>query len=112
MRHFTDVLREIRKGAVVDACSEGLATVTRGVLETGKAGSVTLTLTVKPPKAKGDNVVTVVSDVKVKEPRDDLPEAIFFADESGDLLREDPTQQRMFAEADDGTPARRLRDGA
>lgn len=114
MRLYTDVVRDIRKGRVVDAASEALALVTKGVMETGKAGSVTVTLTIKPPKTRGDNAVTVSADVKLKEPRDDLPEAIFFADENGDLLREDPTSQRMFAEADDGSDQRprRLREAA
>lgn len=109
MRLFTDVLREIRKGVVVDAASEALNTVVRGVMETGKAGGVTVQINIAPPKTRGDNALVVTAKVVTKEPRDDLPEAIFFASEDGDLLREDPTQTRMFAEADDGQPARRTR---
>lgn len=112
MKHFTDVLREIRSGAVVDAASEALATVTKGVLETHKAGSVTVTLTIKPPKKHGDNAVTVLSDVKIKEPRDDLPEAIFYASEDGDLLRDDPTRQMLWADAEDAPHRTRQRERA
>lgn len=101
MRLFTDVLRDIRKGRVVEAASEALAEVTRAVMETGKGGTVTLTLTVKP-QAKGDNAIVVGAKVAAKAPKLDLPEAIFFADGEGSLLRDDPTQQRMFADTGEG----------
>lgn len=111
MRPFTDVLRDIRKGVAVDAASEALSTVVQGVMATGKPGAVTVTITVKPPKSRGDNALVVLADVKVKEPRDDLPEAIFYASEDGDLLREDPTNQRLFADADDLADRRGLGGG-
>lgn len=111
MRPFTDILRDIRRGRVVDAASEQLATIVRGVIATGKPGELTLKLSIKP-QGKGDNAVVITTKLTGKEPRDDLPEAIFFADEAGDLLREDPTQTRMFAEADDGEPTRRRRGDA
>lgn len=38
MRPFTDVLRDIRKGKVVDSLSERLAEVVQGVLDTNKGG--------------------------------------------------------------------------
>lgn len=98
MRPFTDVLRDIRKGRVVDAATEHLNDVVRGVLDTNKGGEVTLKLTVKP-QGKGDNAVIVSAKVSAKVPQADLPDALFFADLDGDLLREDPTQQRLFAGA-------------
>jgi hypothetical protein len=104
MRPFTDILREMRKGAVVDELTDQLATVVRGVLATDKPGAVTLTLTVKP-QGKGDNAMIIAAKVGVKEPRDDLPDSIFFADDDGDLHRNDPTQQRMFADAEAGLDA-------
>ncbi len=98
MRLITDVLRDIRKGRVVDAASEELAAVVRAVLDTDKAGELTLKLKVKP-QGKGDNAVIVSVAVASKRPQADLPDALFFADLDGDLLRDDPTQQRMFADA-------------
>lgn len=98
MRLITDVLREFRRGRVVDHASEELARVVRGVMETGKAGSLTLKIFVKPPKTRGDNALILTAAVNASEPQPDMPEAIFFASEAGDLLREDPTNQRLFAE--------------
>lgn len=97
MRPFTDVIRDIRKGRVVDAATTELAEVVRGVLDTNKGGSLTLTLTVKP-NGRGDNAVIVSAKLAAKVPQVDLPDALFFANLDGDLLREDPTQNRMFAD--------------
>jgi putative lipoic acid-binding regulatory protein len=98
LRPFTDVLRDMRKGRVVAAATDGLAELVVSVLETNKAGKLTLELSVKPG-TRGDNAVYVAAKVTVKSPRPDLPEALFFADADGSLLRDDPTQQRIFADA-------------
>jgi hypothetical protein len=100
LRLFTDVLRDFRKGAVVAKASEDLQAVTQAVMETGKPGQLTVTITIKPPKSRGDNVLEVSAQVTPKAPQHDLPTAMFFADVSGDLLRDDPTQQRLFAGVD------------
>lgn len=71
------------------------------MLDTNKAGELTIKLTVKP-QGKGDNAVIVSAKVTSKVPQADLPDALFFADIEGDLLRDDPTQTRMFADADTG----------
>lgn len=105
MRLFTDVLRDIRRGRVVEAASEELAEVVKAVMITGKPGSVTVTVEIRP-QGKGDNALIVSAKVNAKEPQEDLPAGIFFADPgTGDLLREDPTQQRMFATAPEATIA-------
>lgn len=101
MRPFTDVLRDIRRGRVVDAASEDLAKVVRAVLDTNKPGELTLKLTIKP-QGKGDNALIVSAKLSTKEPQAALPDALFFADFDGDLLRDDPTQNRMFADATSG----------
>ena len=100
MRPITDVLRDIRKGRVVEAASEELAEVVRGVVDTGKPGELTIKIKVKP-QGKGDNAVTLSAFVTSHKPKVPLPDAIFFADVDGDLLRDDPTQTRMFAGVDD-----------
>lgn len=118
MRPFTDVLRDIRRGRAVDQATRLLAEVVRAVDETGKPGSVTLTLTVKPEKGGGSQK-TIVAAVKAKKPEGDIPEAVFFSDPAGDLHRTDPSQQEMFAEAggggrhavDAGTPTLHARAG-
>lgn len=98
MRPITDVLRDIRRGRAVDQATRMLAEVVRAVDETGKAGSVTITLTVKPEKGGGSQK-TLLAAVKAKKPEADIPEAMFFSDGSGDLHRTDPQQSELFSEA-------------
>lgn len=101
MRPFTDVLRDMRRGWVVEEASQRLAEVVIAVQETGKAGKIALELTVKP-QSRGDNAVILSAKVAMKKPQADMPEAVFFADSDGSLLRDDPTQMRMFADAKAG----------
>lgn len=100
MRLITDVLRDIRKGKVVEVASEKLAELTQAVLDTNKGGKLTIVMEVKP-QGRGDNAIIMSVKVESKIPELDLPEAIFFADLDGNLLREDPTQTRMFADSDE-----------
>ena len=98
MKLFTDVLRDIRKGRAVDEATRKLAAVVQAVAETGKAGSLTLTLTVKPQKDDSGQVV-IATSVSHKTPEPGLPDAIFFVDSAGGLHRDDPNQREMFAPA-------------
>jgi hypothetical protein len=99
MRLITDILRDIRKGRPVEEATLALADVVRAVDETGKAGAVTIKLTVKPAKHGGPEK-TIICDVSCKKPVAEIAPAIFFSDTEGDLHRSDPSQEEMrFAEA-------------
>lgn len=100
MRPITDILRDIRKGRVVDDATSKLQRVVESVMETKKAGTLTIQLTVKPQK-NDDEQVVIVSTVKAKTPEMDLPDAIFFVDDEFDLVRDDPKQRELFSEAED-----------
>lgn len=95
MRPITDVLREIRRGRAVDIASRMLADVVRAVDETGKKGSVTITLTVEPEEGGGSQK-TITAEVKHKLPVESIPTAVFFSDEEGTLHRVDPQQAELF----------------
>ncbi|SDD94022.1 hypothetical protein SAMN05216337_1017100 [Bradyrhizobium brasilense] len=94
MRPITDVLREYRRGRAVDLASQRLAELIMAVDETNKAGELTLKIKVKPAKGGGSEK-TLSIDVKSKVPEMDLPEAVFFSDQEGNLHRSDPAQQEM-----------------
>jgi hypothetical protein len=104
MRLITDVLRDIRKGRPVEEATMALADVVKAVDETGKPGSVTIVLTVKPAKHGGPEKV-LVAEVKAKKPIAEIAPAIFFSDADGDLHRTDPTQEEMKFETAKGAPA-------
>jgi len=105
MRLITDILREYRNGRAADVASRKMAELVQAVDETGKSGTLTITFKVKPEKGGGSQK-TIACDVKAKMPESDLPEAVFFSDEKGDLHRSDPTQREMFTEAGRGAAAR------
>ena len=94
MRLITDVLRDIRRGRPVEEATSALADVVRAVDETGRAGSVTITLTVKPARHGGPEK-TLIADVKAKKPIAEIAPAVFFSDVDGDLHRVDPRQEEM-----------------
>lgn len=85
LKPFADWLAIQRKGTLASELAEGMADLNRAVLETGKPGTITLTIKVKPT---GDEVsVTVSDEVKVKLPEHDRGQSIFFVDEDGNPHR-------------------------
>lgn len=87
MRPFADVLRDLSRGQTYDDLTTSLAEVVAASLETGKTGSLTLKLTVKP---NGDASVLITDDIKTTVPTMKRPDTLFMATSSGALLRDDP----------------------
>lgn len=108
MRTFSQTIGEVRNGRVEAKATTDLAAVVAAVLETGKAGEVTMTVKVKPGKEQGE--VSLVAKVTSKKPEKDIPEATFFVNEHGDLVRDDPRQRSMpfVRDADDQRTVRGL----
>ena len=94
MRLITDILRDIRKGRPVEEATMALADVVKAVDETGKKGSVTITIDIVPSKHGGPEK-QIVCKVTAKKPLSDIAPAVFFSDEDGDLHRVDPRQEDM-----------------
>lgn len=89
-RTFGSWVAEQRQGALHAELSEKLAELTAACMEHRKKGSLTLKVTVEPQK---DKVTLFVSDeVSVKAPVADRPSALYFADDRGNLSRNDPRQ--------------------
>jgi hypothetical protein len=104
MRPITDILREMRKGAIVDRATEELAAVMDAVQDTGKPGALTITLTITPETDRRGIVdkVDITASVTPKIPRADLPKAAFFVTADNDLVRDDPRQSEMFSPVEAG----------
>jgi hypothetical protein len=96
-REFASVLLEIGKGRLHARLSEQLAEICAAVTETGKKGQLVLKIEVKPlPKAdKNTLVVTGSSAAKAPESDDASPTSVFFADDAGNLTRNDPRQMTL-----------------
>lgn len=99
MRLITDILRQIRRGQALDQMTRMFDEVKTAVIETHKAGSVTLELSIKPDK--DPQAVRLSPVLKMKKPQPDQAESIFFVDADGELHREDPRQGAMFEAANE-----------
>lgn len=97
VRPFAAVLQEIGGGKLHARLSAQLAELTAAVTETGKKGTVTVTIRVEPLKKADQHtlVVTGSSTAKVPEGDDASPTSVFFADGAGNLRRDDPRQQQL-----------------
>lgn len=100
LRPFAEVLLEMRRGTLHDELTERLATVVEGVQTTGKAGKLSLTLTIKPGPARGS--IVIADDLKDTTPQDKDTQ-LFFARDGYVSLRH-PDQPPLFD--DDERPAR------
>lgn len=91
VRPFADFLREISGGKVHDELSEKLHELVQAIEDTGKAGSITFSLSIKPME-KGNTSALLVNDkISVKAPMFERKAAVFFPD-NGNLVRNDPNQ--------------------
>lgn len=93
-RPFADVLSDLDRGHVHTELSEQLQALIARVVETGKPGSLTLQIGVKP-MPKTDGQVIVSNKIAVKRPESDRRDAIFFVDDENNLTRDDPRQQAL-----------------
>lgn len=94
IKPFADWLALQRKGTLAGELATGLADLNRAVLDTGKPGTITLVIKVKPT---GDDVsVSVTDEVKVKLPEHDRGQSIFFVDDHGN-----PHRSQQVLEAPD-----------
>lgn len=90
MRPFVDWLTELRKGAVAAELTQKLHELVGAVQATGKDG--TITLTVKVGVHKKTNALMVDDRVAAKVPAPDRKASLYFVDDDGNLVRNDPNQ--------------------
>ncbi|MEU3162928.1 hypothetical protein [Streptosporangium sp. NPDC006930] len=91
VRPFAAVLQDIRNGQISDHAAISMQQLVAAVREHGKKGTLTLTICVEPMKNNPD-ALAVSAEVTLKAPREAPKAAIFFADNDGNLLRDDPRQ--------------------
>ena len=91
VRPFATWLLEQSGGKTHEELSNALYDLVARVRDTGKKGTVSLTVTVGP--LKGDIDVLVVSDeIKLRLPEHDRKASLFYPDGDGNLSRRDPNQ--------------------
>lgn len=93
---FSSFLFAQRKGATHGELTDGLAELLQAVMDTGKAGTLTLQIKVSKATKNGGNQMFVADTVTVKAPKAAREESLFFFDErTSSLSRNDPTQPAL-----------------
>jgi hypothetical protein len=91
---FASVLIQHAKGRAHTEASKKLAEVVEAVMETGKAGSITVKLTVSRDKDM-HRVVKIADQVVAKIPTEPR-RSMWFPDDDHQLHRNDPKQESLF----------------
>ncbi|MDP2026424.1 hypothetical protein [Sulfuriferula sp.] len=92
-RPITDTLRHIGGGVFIDTASDKLAELVSAVDTSGKSGKIELSITVK--KATRGGAMHLTGKIKLTKPSEDAMEALLFATPDGNLLADDPSQQKL-----------------
>ncbi|MBF8281293.1 MAG: hypothetical protein HW378_208 [Anaerolineales bacterium] len=110
---FLRMMQRHRAGAALSDLSEAMQRITREVMHTGRAGSFTLKLTVKPASKNSSAALVIEDDIKETMPKPERVGSIFFGSDEGDLLRDNPNQVCMDLKTIDGEeePLRKVANG-
>lgn len=95
---FAAMLAQVRPRTDVEA-AETLRKVIEAVKATGKVGSITIRLDVKPADGLSDAVV-VYDRIAQKVPEKTREGSMAFITKDGDLSRSDPSQMPLFEDED------------
>lgn len=98
-KQFAQFLIEHAKGKSHDELSYRLRDLLEAIESTGKGGSITYRLTIKP-EPRADHAVVITDEIKSSVPNLDRPASIFFIDDSFRLQRNDPRQLSLDSFAD------------
>lgn len=94
IRPFAELLTMLDHGAAHAEASRALHDLVAAVRDTGKGGTMTITLKLGPLKGNVDQLV-VAAQVAAKPPKSEPAAAIFYVDDAGNLVRNDPRQLEL-----------------
>lgn len=97
IRPITDTLRSIGGGVFIDLASDKLSELVTAVDASGKSGRIDLTINVK--KATRGGAMLITGKVKLSKPAEEPMEAMMFATPEGNLVIDDPHQQKLDLKA-------------
>lgn len=92
-RPFADILLDLNKGRTHAELSTALQRLVAAVADTGKKGSIGLTVTVSPSKSEAP--FEIVDNVVIKLPAANRRASLFYADDDHNLTRTDPHQPTL-----------------
>ena len=87
-----ETLKHLMGGTFLEEAGDRLAELVAAVDSTGKAGKITLTIAVKKSTK---SAMAVTADIKISKPMEAPDAMLMFATPEGNLLTEDPRQQKL-----------------
>lgn len=91
---------------ILDDASEKFRTLVKAVADTGKAGSFTMKIDIKPSTA---GALATRGDVVIKPPKGLPAESLLWPTPEGNLISEDPKQGKLSLKSVPDTPVRDLK---
>ena len=92
VRPFADWLRDQSHGSTHEELGEALHDLIARVRDTGKKGSVSLTVKVSLLDKDPDGPLLIADEIKLNLPEHDRKASIFYTDKHGNPVRTDPQQ--------------------
>lgn len=99
---FLAVLQSLQKGESMRELDAALASLVKAVESTGKGGSLTYTIKIKPMKPGSKTLLVEDCPPNAKEPVAERPVSIWFAEANGALVRNDPRQRELTFSVETG----------
>jgi hypothetical protein len=95
---FIAFVAALDKGRTATELGQKLQELTAAVENTGRGGTLTLKVTVKPAgtRTTKSGAMLVADEITLKAPKMPRDESIFFSDADHNLVRNDPNQTEMF----------------
>lgn len=91
-RPIIETLRHLEGGVFLDDAAEALSELVNAVESSGKAGKITLEISLRRATA---GALAVTGKIKLSKPAEQPFEALMFATPEGNLLTEDPRQSKL-----------------
>ena len=92
---FATILLNLSNGDSHRELTENLRELVQAVQDTGKPGTLTYTIKIKPNDLNA-NAVAVMDEIKLKKPEYDREKSLFFTDNHGNLTKNPPSQPSLF----------------
>ena len=94
-RPFLETLGTLRHGRTLEDLGDELTTLIAAIKTTGKGGSLTLTLKIKPARSGAVQYVTIEDQIVSKCPKLEKGDTVYFTTSDNGLTRQDPTQTEL-----------------
>lgn len=95
IRDFASTMLDLGNGKTNKEMSEALWDLIDKVTQTGKKGTLSLTLTVEPMSKADGGPVTVKDEIKLRPPEFPRIPTVAYVDENGNLSRNNPYQPEI-----------------